>query len=81
MVVSVINSPLSKKYLLESLRNAWSGFAPLGCGLQVRLRALMREDAPLNQVWGMSEMSCIATMLYYAEQDFAGSVGRFWTLK
>ena len=37
----------------------------------------MREDASYNLVWGMSETSCIATMLYYAEQDSTGSVGRF----
>ncbi|OCL14379.1 4-coumarate-CoA ligase-like protein [Glonium stellatum] len=77
MVVSIINSPLSKKYSLKSLRNAWSGSAPLNRGLQLRLKALMREGAPFNQVWGMSESSCIATMLYYPEQDSTGSVGRF----
>jgi 4-coumarate--CoA ligase len=41
------------------------------------IKALMREDAAFNQVRGMNETSCIATMLYYAEQDPTGSVGRF----
>ena len=77
MVVSIINSPLSKKYSLKSLRNAWSGSASLGCGLRVRLKALMREDAAFNQVWGVSETSCIATMLFYTEQDSTGSLGCF----
>ena len=77
MVVSIINSPLSKKYSLKSLRNAWSGSAPLGCGLRVRLKVLMREDAAFNQVWSVSETSCIATMLFYTEQDSTGSLGCF----
>lgn len=76
MVVSIINSPLPMKYSLKSLCNAWSGSAPLGCGLRVRLKVLEREDAAFNQVWGMSETSCIATMLYYTEQDSTGSLGR-----
>ena len=37
----------------------------------------MRDDAAFNQVWGMSETSCIATMLCYAEQESTGSPGRF----
>lgn len=30
----------------------------------------------MNQVWGMSETSCIATFLYYPEADNSGSVGK-----
>jgi 4-coumarate--CoA ligase len=77
MVIQIINSGLTKKYSLASLRNAWVGAAPLAAEPQARFKALMRSDAPLNQVWGMSETSCIATMLHYPEHDPTGSVGRF----
>jgi 4-coumarate--CoA ligase len=77
MVVLVLTSGLASKETFASVRNAWSGAAPLDKSLQARLKKLMREDAPFNQVWGMSETSCIATMLYYPESDSSGSVGRF----
>jgi 4-coumarate--CoA ligase len=77
MVVMILTSGLLEKYSLKSVRNAHSGSAPLDKSLQVRFKAHMREDAPFNQVWGMSETSCIATMLYYPTQDTSGSVGRF----
>lgn len=77
MVIQVINSPLTKKYSLQSVRNSWVGAAPLAAEPQARFKALLRSDAPFNQVWGMSETSCIATMLHYPEHDPTGSVGRF----
>lgn len=77
MVISIINSPLTKKYSLKSIRNSWVGAAPLAAEPQARLKALLREDAPFNQVWGMSETSCIAAMVHYPEHDATGSVGRF----
>ncbi|KAF2831095.1 acetyl-CoA synthetase-like protein [Ophiobolus disseminans] len=77
MVIQVINSPLTKKYSLKSIRNSWVGAAPLAAEPQARYKAILRADAPFNQVWGMSETSCIATMLHYPEHDPTGSVGRF----
>ncbi|KAF1932209.1 4-coumarate-CoA ligase [Didymella exigua CBS 183.55] len=77
MVISVINSPLTKQYSLRSIRNSWVGAAPLAAEPQARYKALLRADTPFNQVWGMSETSCIATMVHYPEQDLTGSVGRF----
>jgi 4-coumarate--CoA ligase len=77
MVIQVINSPLTKKYSLSSIRNSWVGAAPLAAEPQARYKALLRPDTPFNQVWGMSETSCIATMVHYPEHDPTGSVGRF----
>lgn len=77
MVIAVINSPLTKQYSLKSIRNSWVGAAPLAAEPQARYKALLRADTPFNQVWGMSETSCIATMVHYPEQDLTGSVGRF----
>jgi acyl-CoA synthetase (AMP-forming)/AMP-acid ligase II len=77
MVIQVINSPLTKKYSLASIRNGWAGAAPLAAEPQARFKNMLRPDAPFNQVWGMSETSCIATMIHYPEYDPTGSVGRF----
>jgi 4-coumarate--CoA ligase len=77
MVIQVINSPLTAKYSLHSIRNGWCGAAPLAAEPQARLKSLLSPSAPFNQVWGMSETSCIATMLHYPEYDATGSVGRF----
>jgi 4-coumarate--CoA ligase len=77
MVIQVINSPLTKKFSLASIRNSWVGAAPLAAEPQARYKALLRPDTPFNQVWGMSETSCIATMVHYPEHDASGSVGRF----
>jgi 4-coumarate--CoA ligase len=77
MVIQVINSSLTKKYSLASIRNSWVGAAPLAAEPQARYKTLLRPDTPFNQVWGMSETSCIATMVHYPEHDPTGSVGRF----
>jgi 4-coumarate--CoA ligase len=75
MVVMILTSGLAEKKTFASIRNAWSGAAPLDPSLQARFKQLLRDDAPFNQVWGMSETSCIATMLYYPHFDASGSVG------
>jgi acyl-CoA synthetase (AMP-forming)/AMP-acid ligase II len=77
MVIQILNSLLTTKYSLHSIRNSWSGAAPLSASPQRRFKALLRPSAPFNQVWGMSETSYIATMLHYPEYDATGSVGRF----
>ncbi|KAK8186622.1 AMP-binding enzyme [Phyllosticta citribraziliensis] len=78
MVNAVVNSDLPGRpgHSLASLCNTWCGAAPLRREQQARFRALLREDCPFNQVWGMSETSGIATMLYWPEEDRTGGVGR-----
>jgi len=53
IAVMVINSPLNKKYSLGAVKRAGCGAAPLDKGPQKRVQALLSEDAPLTQVWGM----------------------------
>jgi acyl-CoA synthetase (AMP-forming)/AMP-acid ligase II len=77
MVVQILTSRLATPKIFRSIRYAWSGAAPLDKSLQSRFKNLLRRDAPFNQVWGMSETSCIATMAYYPEYDSSGSVGWF----
>ncbi|OAL36965.1 hypothetical protein AYO20_03734 [Fonsecaea nubica] len=78
MVISLLTSGHldSGKYSLQSLRNAWSGSAPLDKSLQFRFKKYLRSDTPFNQAWGMSETTCLAMWFYYPEQDSTGSVGR-----
>ena len=76
MVVAILMSPAAKKYSLKSIRQAHAGAAPLGKELQARLKALMRKDAPLTQVWGMTETSCTCSMIPFdGVHDTTGSVG------
>jgi 4-coumarate--CoA ligase len=76
MVITILQSGLSKNYSLKSLQNAWTGSAPLNTILQGQFKAYMRDDAPFNQAWGMSETSCVGMFFYYPEQDATGAVGR-----
>lgn len=80
MAIAIIMSPLSQKpeYSMKgTVRAALCGAAPLDKGPQARLKALLADDAPFTQVWGMTETSCIASQFYYPEHDTTGSVGRF----
>jgi len=77
MVVQVLTSGMASPRVFRSIRNAWSGAAPLDKALQLRFKRLLRDDAPFNQVWGMSETSCIATMNYFPVYDASGGVGWF----
>lgn len=78
LVIAIIMSPATKKYSLRSIRSATCGAAPLGPGPQARLRDLLCQEpkATFNQVWGMTETSCVATNFFYPEFDDTGSVGR-----
>lgn len=76
MAIAIIMSPLSQKYSLKKVRMAWSGAAPLDKGPQARFQALLAPHAPFTQVWGMTELSCIGSMIAYPEEDTTGSVGR-----
>lgn len=76
LVIAIINSPLSKKYSLKSIRTAQVGAAPLDAGSQRRMRQLMAPDATFTQVWGMTETTSAITLFYYPEADDTGSVGK-----
>lgn len=76
MVVAIVMSPLVHKYSLKSIKLAICGAAPLDKGTQARLTAVLNEGVPFTQVWGMTELSCVATMYIYPENDTTGGVGR-----
>lgn len=76
IVILIIMSDLSRKYSLKSIKACTIGAAPLGRESQDRLRALLAPEARCNQVWGMTETSCVASMFQYPEDDRTGSVGR-----
>lgn len=76
MAIAIIMSPARNKYNLKSVKSAMCGAAPLDKGPQARLKALLADDAPFTQVWGMTETSCIASMFSPSEHDTTGSVGR-----
>ncbi|KAN0122515.1 amp dependent CoA ligase [Hyaloscypha variabilis] len=76
IVVLMINSlSIVEKYSLESIRTVTCGAAPLSKDSQSRLQALLSSHTTVNQVWGMTESTCIATYFPYPEIDFTGSVG------
>lgn len=77
IAVGILMSPYSKtRPFLEKLKSGACGAAPLGKDVQARFHELMDSSAPLTQVWGMTETSCIATYFPYPEHDDTGSVGR-----
>jgi acyl-CoA synthetase (AMP-forming)/AMP-acid ligase II len=76
MAVGIVKSPLSKHPFLKKVRNGFVGAAPLDKDVQAKFYSLMSEDSTFNQVWGMTETTCVATMFYYDEHDTTGSVGR-----
>ncbi|OAX83177.1 hypothetical protein ACJ72_02468 [Emergomyces africanus] len=76
MAVAIVKSPYAKKPYLKKARNGSVGAAPLDKGVQAAFRSLMGPGANYNQVWGMTETTCIATMFNSSESDDTGSVGR-----
>jgi acyl-CoA synthetase (AMP-forming)/AMP-acid ligase II len=76
IAIMAINSPLNKKYSLNSVKIANVGAAPLDKVPQARMQKLIGEEVPFTQVWGMTETSCVATRFPYPEKDDTGSVGR-----
>ncbi|OKL61423.1 hypothetical protein UA08_03148 [Talaromyces atroroseus] len=77
IVLAIVKSPYSRtRPFLKSVRSVTCGAAPLDKSLQARLSELLKDNATFNQVWGMTETSCIATMFPCGEQDHTGSVGR-----
>ena len=76
MALGIVKSPLSKYPYLKSTKRGSVGAAPLDKSVQAAFRSLMGDGASYNQVWGMTESSCVATMFYWPENDDTGSVGR-----
>ncbi|KAG4429423.1 hypothetical protein IFR05_015097 [Cadophora sp. M221] len=76
IVIAIIMSGLASKYSLKTIRALTVGAAPLGKDSQDRMRDLLPPGTFVNQVWGMTETSCIASMFHYPEDDVTGSVGR-----
>ena len=77
MVHMILASPLTKRYSLKSIRHAYAGAAPLDAGSQRQMKDLLAPDAPLTQVWGMTETSCTCSCLPFEYgHETTGSVGR-----
>lgn len=78
LAVLLVMSPMTKQYSLRSVRVVQIGAAPLSKDIQVRLKEVLNPDRKpiVNQVWGMTESTCIATKFFGAEDDDTGSVGR-----
>jgi acyl-CoA synthetase (AMP-forming)/AMP-acid ligase II len=77
IALAILMSPFSKERpFLKKVRCGIIGAAPLDKDVQARFRALLGDDSPFTQVWGMTETTCIATMFYHPEHDDTGSVGR-----
>jgi acyl-CoA synthetase (AMP-forming)/AMP-acid ligase II len=76
IAIAIIMSPLTKNYSLKSIKAASCGAAPLAKETQRRFKDLLDPSATVTQVWGMTETSCVASMLHYPEDDETGSVGR-----
>lgn len=60
LAIAMVMSPLKDKYNLRNIRYGSVGAAPLDKGIQARLLSLLHPDASLNQVWGMTETSCLS---------------------
>lgn len=75
IAIAIMMSGLTDKYALDSVRAVAIGAAPLGKDSQTRLRSLLPKEAKCNQVWGMTEMTCIGSMFHFPEDDDTGSVG------
>lgn len=76
LVISIIMSPISCSYSMQSIRQVSCGAAPLDLGLQERFRELLAPCTKLTQVYGMTETTCVATMFRWNEDDRTASVGR-----
>lgn len=67
---------MTEKYSLRSVKSAWCGAAPLDKITQARFQGLLAPNSPVTQVWGMTELTCVATLIKYPESDTTGGVGR-----
>ncbi|EXJ71988.1 uncharacterized protein A1O5_04491 [Cladophialophora psammophila CBS 110553] len=77
VVVMALASPLLNRYDLTSVKWCRSGSAPLGKVHQREFEKHLAPDGVFNQVWGMTETTCVASRFWYPENDSTGSIGRF----
>ena len=76
IIIAIIMSGLTSKYPLTGVRDVSIGAAPLGLASQDRFKQLLDPGVTVNQVWGMTETSCVASKFQHTEDDRTGSVGR-----
>jgi acyl-CoA synthetase (AMP-forming)/AMP-acid ligase II len=76
IVIAIIKSGLGDKYSLKTIRSVQIGAAPLGRASQERFRQMLPPSALVNQVWGMTETTCLCLEFNWPEKDDTGSVGR-----
>lgn len=76
IVIATVMAPITKGHNLKSVKSAMIGAAPLDKGPQLRFQALIGDNAPCTQVYGMTEATCIVTRIQWPEKDTTGSVGR-----
>ncbi|KAK0508724.1 hypothetical protein JMJ35_009000 [Cladonia borealis] len=75
MIIAILNSPLTRREDLQSLRYIWCGGSPLRSCTQAEFQALLSAEARVTQVWGMTETGwCI--VFFWPEGDDTGSIGR-----
>jgi 4-coumarate--CoA ligase len=77
VILSILQSPLIRKYSLKSLRWGLVGGAPLDVASLKNFNALMNADGRINSCWGMTECSCVGAGYHWREADVTGSIGRF----
>lgn len=77
IIVSILQSPLTQKFSLKSLRYGMTGGAKIDLLSQKRFTELMHADGCLNPCYGMTELSCIGACYSWPEQDTDGSIGQF----
>ncbi|RAL63247.1 hypothetical protein DID88_004325 [Monilinia fructigena] len=75
IVIAIIMSDLTEDKL-NAVKHVEIGASPLGKASQNKLKRLCAPGATVDQVWGMTETSCICSRSYYGEDDTTGSVGR-----
>lgn len=75
MISALLNSPLTSRERLRSLRFVWSAGSLLGPPMQADLRALLSPEAKISQSWGLTEAGWVTTLLW-PDGDQPGSVGR-----
>lgn len=76
MIISILKSSITKAFSLASIKYAWTGAAPIAKETQNEFQKLLSPGSTITQTWGMTEMSCLASMFHWPEGDATGSVGR-----
>lgn len=75
VVLSIVKSSLTRRYSLQSLKSIMIGAGALDKANQNALQRLLPPYTCCNQIWGMTETSCVASKFNFPEADTTGSVG------